>query len=98
MTTDWPRLPLITCRLSRRPDPCLGRSGIRLRPAHVNHAYPPVDRGRLTFLTLVLPVILYFCFQESSLTQATWGKRKLGLRVVTAIGARLSLVWVLVGA
>jgi uncharacterized RDD family membrane protein YckC len=50
----------------------------------------PLVADGLTFVTLVLPVILYFSFQESSLTQATWGKRKLGLRVVTATGARLS--------
>jgi uncharacterized RDD family membrane protein YckC len=50
----------------------------------------PLVADGLTFLTLVLPIILYFSLQESSLTQATWGKRKLGLRVVTATGARLS--------
>ncbi len=44
----------------------------------------------LTFVTLVLPVILYFTLQEGSPRQATWGKRKMGLRMVTATGAPLS--------
>ena len=35
-------------------------------------------------------VSLYFTLQESSVRQATWGKRKLGLCVVTATGDRLS--------
>jgi len=43
------------------------------------------------FLTLILPVSLYFTFQESSPKQATWGKRKVGLRVVDLNGGRLSL-------
>lgn len=43
------------------------------------------------FLLLVLPVILYFALFECSSWQATWGKRKRGLRVVTTHGTRLSL-------
>jgi uncharacterized RDD family membrane protein YckC len=43
------------------------------------------------FLLLVLPVILYFALFESSTWQATWGKRKLGLRVTGTHGERLSL-------
>src|SRR6266700_6114714 len=43
------------------------------------------------FLLLVLPVILYFALFESSSWQATWGKRKLGLRVTGTHGERLSL-------
>lgn len=35
------------------------------------------------FLLLVAPVLLYFAVFESSRWQATWGKRVLGLRVVT---------------
>jgi uncharacterized RDD family membrane protein YckC len=42
------------------------------------------------FLLLVLPVILYFALFECSSWQATWGKRKMGLRVVDTRGARLS--------
>src|SRR6266487_293760 len=43
------------------------------------------------FLLLVLPVILYFALFECSSWQATWGKRKMGLRVIDTHGARLSL-------
>jgi uncharacterized RDD family membrane protein YckC len=42
------------------------------------------------FLLLVLPVILYFALFESSSWQATWGKRKVGLRVMNTYGERLS--------
>jgi uncharacterized RDD family membrane protein YckC len=45
----------------------------------------------IPFVVMVLPVSLYTAWQESSPYQATWGKRKKGLRVVTAAGARLSL-------
>src|SRR5688500_16624652 len=50
----------------------------------------PLVADGLTFLIVVLPVILYFTLQESSLAQATWGKRKLGLRVINVNGERLS--------
>lgn len=43
------------------------------------------------FLVLVLPVILYFALMEASAGQATWGKRRMGLMVVSTDGARLSL-------
>jgi uncharacterized RDD family membrane protein YckC len=43
------------------------------------------------FLLLVLPVLLYYALFESSRWQATWGKRLLGLRVVTTLGAPVSL-------
>ncbi|MEX2599809.1 MAG: RDD family protein [Dehalococcoidia bacterium] len=36
------------------------------------------------FALVTLPVSLYFVLQESSRWQATWGKRKTGLKVVTA--------------
>ena len=42
------------------------------------------------FLLLVLPVILYFALYESSSWQATWGKRKVGLRVMNSYGGRLN--------
>ena len=50
----------------------------------------PIARDAIAFLTLILPVILYFTLQESSSRQATWGKRKVGIRVVNASGGRLS--------
>jgi uncharacterized RDD family membrane protein YckC len=44
----------------------------------------------MAFVTVVLPVILYFTSQESSTKQATWGKRKAGLSVVNANGGTLT--------
>jgi uncharacterized RDD family membrane protein YckC len=52
----------------------------------------PILADLMAFITLVLPVILYFTFQESSLKQSTWGKRKAGIRVVNADGGRLTRV------
>ena len=45
----------------------------------------------LAFVTLVFPVILYFALCEASAAQATWGKRRAGLRVVSSRGGRLTL-------
>ena len=48
--------------------------------------------GELTgFAVLTLPVTLYFAFGEASTARATWGKRRLGLRVVTGADQRLGL-------
>lgn len=44
------------------------------------------------FLLLVLPVLLYFALFESSRWQATWGKRVLGLRVVTTDGGHVGFL------
>ncbi len=43
------------------------------------------------FLILVMPVTLYFALCESSVRQATWGKRRLRLRVTSSEGARIRL-------
>lgn len=50
----------------------------------------PFRADLLAFVTLVLPVILYFALQESSPRQATWGKRKAGIQVTNAAGGRLN--------
>lgn len=50
----------------------------------------PIAKDALAFLTLILPVILYFALQESSPKQATWGKRKAGIRVVNLNGSTLT--------
>ena len=50
----------------------------------------PILADLMAFITLVLPVILYFTLQESSSKQSTWGKRKAGIRVVNANGSRLT--------
>ena len=50
----------------------------------------PVVQDVVAFLTLILPVVLYFALQEGSPRGATWGKRKAGIRVVSATGAELT--------
>ena len=44
----------------------------------------------LAFFTAILPVILYFTLLEGSEGGATWGKRRMGLRVLHITGERLS--------
>jgi uncharacterized RDD family membrane protein YckC len=46
-------------------------------------------RDALAFVTLVLPVVLTLAWQEAS-SQATFGKRRLGLIVTDALGQRPS--------
>ena len=46
----------------------------------------PFIADLMAFALLILPVILYFSLLESSQRQATWGKQKMGLRVVDAEG------------
>jgi uncharacterized RDD family membrane protein YckC len=43
------------------------------------------------FVVLTLPVTLYFALSEASAAGATLGKRRLGLRVQTAEGGRLTI-------
>ena len=43
----------------------------------------------VAFLLTVLPVALYFALQEGSPSQATWGKRRAGIRVASAAGGPL---------
>jgi len=57
---------------------------------------PPRPGGAWTaqaigFLTMTLPVTLYFALCENSPMQATLGKRALGLRVESGSGKRLSV-------
>jgi len=48
-------------------------------------------RGQVSvFIMLTLPVILYFALLESSSRQQTFGKGKIGLKVVSINGSRLS--------
>lgn len=49
----------------------------------------PVRMDLVAFLTAVLPVILYFTLTESSPGQASWGKRRTGLRVTRTNGQRV---------
>lgn len=52
----------------------------------------PASRDAVAFVTIVLPVILYFALQEGSARQGTWGKRRLGLRVTALGGGQLPLI------
>jgi len=36
----------------------------------------PITKDVIAFLTLILPVILYFTIQESSVHQGIWGKKR----------------------
>ena len=51
----------------------------------------PITADLVGFVTLILPVTLYFALYEASAAGATWGKRKAGLRVVGPDGGILSL-------
>lgn len=44
----------------------------------------------VAFLLVTLPVALYFAISESSPSQATWGKRRLKLKVADREGNRIS--------
>lgn len=50
----------------------------------------PLSSQITSFMIVTLPVILYFALLESSVWQATWGKRRVGLRVIRTDGKRLS--------
>ena len=56
----------------------------------------PARRDILAFLTTVFPVTAYFVWSERSAAGATWGKRKLGLRVVDSQSGRISSVQALI--
>jgi uncharacterized RDD family membrane protein YckC len=51
----------------------------------------PVSAELTGFVLVTLPVTLYFVLAEASPRGATWGKRRLGLRVVTSAGDRLTV-------
>ncbi|HEX8728146.1 MAG TPA: RDD family protein [Ktedonobacterales bacterium] len=68
--------------------------GLRLTPLRslLASLYGSPSTAQLTdSLLFDVPVMLYFALFESSVWQATPGKRRLGLRVVTESGQRLSL-------
>jgi uncharacterized RDD family membrane protein YckC len=69
----------------------LGSTARLIAPEMANAVFGSPLSGELTgFLLITLPVTLYFALLESSAWQATWGKRRLGLRVTRTDGARLS--------
>ena len=50
----------------------------------------PIRMDVFAFVASVLPVVTYFALSESSAAAATWGKKRLGLRVLGPGGGRLS--------
>ncbi|MEJ9228750.1 RDD family protein [Peribacillus butanolivorans] len=52
----------------------------------------PVTAELTGFLIMTLPISLYFIFCECSRCQGTWGKKKLGIRVVDGSSQRIGLV------
>jgi uncharacterized RDD family membrane protein YckC len=50
----------------------------------------PVLSDLIAFVMAVLPVMLYFTLLESSVAAATWGKRRMGIKVVRVDGAPLT--------
>lgn len=65
----------------------------RVQPALPSRLFAGPISGQVTgFFLVTLPVSLYFALSESSAWQATWGKRRLGLRVVAGDGMRLGLL------
>ena len=74
----------------------LGFGALRLGILPPIEASSPWTMDLLAFVTTVLPVTLYFTLQEGGSSQATWGKRKAGIRVIALdgqpVGYRRSLV------
>lgn len=62
-----------------------GAQGSRLR------SLSPLGGDLLAFVTLVLPVTLYFAIGDASRKQGSWGKQRMGIRVQTLDGQRLGL-------
>lgn len=56
------------------------------QPAEVNN---PILADSLVFLTIILPIMSYFAWRESSSKQAGWGKQKVGLQLVNKEGERV---------
>ena len=52
----------------------------------------PIAGEASGFVTITLPVGLYFALSEASSRQATWGKRRVGLRVTDGAGRRLGFL------
>ncbi len=50
----------------------------------------PLAADAVAFMTTVLPITVYFASRESSSAQATWGKRRLGLKLVDGENQRSS--------
>lgn len=51
----------------------------------------PVTAELTGFFMMTLPVSLYFILSDCSKWQGTWGKRKMGIRVVDGVGQRIGI-------
>ena len=70
----------------------LGLAANRAAPSLTQALFGNPLSGQLTGFSLItLPVTLYFALFEASAWQATWGERRLHLRVVGPAGERLSV-------
>jgi uncharacterized RDD family membrane protein YckC len=65
-------------------------AGLGARAAGVDFG-SPITADAFAFVVLVAPVVVTFAWQEASVRQATWGKRRLGLHVTDRAGRRTSL-------
>lgn len=52
----------------------------------------PLTAELTGFFMITLPVFLYFAWCDSSKWQGTWGKQKMGIRVVDSKGKRMTLI------
>lgn len=69
----------------------LGSFALRYVPSVTQALFgSPVTAQVSGFALITLPVTLYFALFESSARQASWGKRRLGLRVLRQDGGTLS--------
>lgn len=70
-----------------------GLAAMKWAPQQMSWAFGCPARGQLFgFLLLTLPVVLYFSISEASRQQASWGKSRRGLRVVSTGDGRLGLL------
>ncbi|MFD2043299.1 RDD family protein [Ornithinibacillus salinisoli] len=71
----------------------VGSVSVLFRPIMTPLFTESVVTAQLTgFLMMTLPVSLYFIVSECSKRQGTWGKQKLGIRVVDRQGNRIGFV------
>ncbi|MUK89238.1 RDD family protein [Ornithinibacillus sp. L9] len=71
----------------------IGTVSVFFRPLMTSLFTESVVTAQLTgFLMMTLPVSLYFIIGECSKRQGTWGKQKVGIRVVDRQGNRIGFV------
>lgn len=71
--------------------------GVSLTVPNVDSLFPgPVQSDLVAFLVLILPVIVYFTVLEGGARQASFGKRKRGLKVVRPDGRPVGMARALI--